>query len=164
LVPAGTLTPLRRGGCKGRRMKLPGALDYAGRRVLLKFRKFGCGLGHHPPNCLAALDEALEGGAEDVEFDVRLLGDNRFVLFRGDQPANCLAALDEALEGGADVAEIDVRRLGDNPFVLPHGATRERETGGLGSVSGLDSRDLGSVRVRGGPLSPAVLAHVVNRL
>lgn len=107
-------------------MKLPAALDYAGRRVLIKFHKFGSGLGHHPPNCLAALEEALQGGAEVVEFDVRLLGDNRYVLL--------------------------------------HDQTLERETDAVGLVSKLDSRSIGSLRVRGGTVAPALLDDVVKRL
>jgi glycerophosphoryl diester phosphodiesterase len=86
-------------------MKLPAALDYAGRRVLLKVHKFGSGLGHHPPNCLAALDEALEGGAEVVEFDVRLLGDNHYVLLHD-------ATLERETDGLGLVSALDSRALG----------------------------------------------------
>src|SRR5690606_14730049 len=54
--------------------------------------------------------------------------------------------------------------LGDNRYVLLHDQTLERETDAVGLVSKLDSRSIGSLRVRGGTVAPALLDDVVKRL
>ncbi|HKX17783.1 MAG TPA: glycerophosphodiester phosphodiesterase family protein [bacterium] len=57
-----------------------GHLPYRGRRVLLKYHRLLNGRHTHPPNSVAALRCVLAGGAEVVEFDVRLTRDEKFVL------------------------------------------------------------------------------------
>lgn len=108
-------------------MKLPSALDYAGRRVLLKFHKLGSGLGRHPPNCLPALEEALAGGAEVVEFDVRKLRDGRFVLLhdarleRETDAVGLVVALDSP-----SLDRVHVRGAGARPTLLDEVVERLR--------------------------------------
>jgi glycerophosphoryl diester phosphodiesterase len=59
---------------------LPAGLSYNGRQVSLKYHKLLSGRGLHPPNSLAALEEIVGGGAEVIEFDIRVLADGDFVL------------------------------------------------------------------------------------
>ena len=48
--------------------------------VLLKYHRLLDGSHRHPPNSLSALRRVLAGGAEAIEFDVRLTRDEVFVL------------------------------------------------------------------------------------
>jgi glycerophosphoryl diester phosphodiesterase len=59
---------------------LPPHIEFAGRKVLLKYHRLLSGNGTAPPNSMRALEEVLEGGAEVIEIDIRLAADNRFVL------------------------------------------------------------------------------------
>ncbi len=65
-------------------MKLPGAIPFAGRRVLLKYHALLSGTGAHPPNSLSALREVLAGGAEVIEFDVHAIADAQYLLIHDD--------------------------------------------------------------------------------
>lgn len=88
-------------------MKLPGAISFAGRRVLLKYHALLSGTGAHPPNSLSALREVLAGGAEVIEFDVHAIADDHYLLIHDDtldrettgtgKVAHCTAASVHAL-------------------------------------------------------------------
>lgn len=65
-------------------MKLPGAIPFAGRRVLLKYHQLLSGTGAHPPNSVSALREVLAGGAEAIEFDVHAIADGHYLLIHDD--------------------------------------------------------------------------------
>ncbi len=65
-------------------MKLPGAIPFEGRRVLLKYHRLLSGTGAHPPNSVSALREVLEGGAEVIEFDAHALADGHYLLIHDD--------------------------------------------------------------------------------
>jgi glycerophosphoryl diester phosphodiesterase len=65
-------------------VKLPGAIPFAGRRVLLKYHQLLSGSGAHPPNSLSALREVLAGGAEVIEFDVHAIADGGYLLLHDD--------------------------------------------------------------------------------
>jgi len=65
-------------------VKLPGAISFDGRRVLLKYHQILSGTGAHPPNSLSALREVLAGGAEVIEFDVHAIADGHYLLLHDD--------------------------------------------------------------------------------
>jgi glycerophosphoryl diester phosphodiesterase len=83
---------------------LPPALELGGHRAALKYHKCNSGLGHHPPNSLSALAEALDGGAEVVEFDVNPMRDGGFALLHD-------ATLSRETGAVGSVADLDVEGL-----------------------------------------------------
>jgi len=96
-------------------VKLPGAISFAGRRVLLKYHQILSGTGAHPPNSQSALREVLAGGAEVIEFDVHAIADGHYLLIHDDtldrettgtrKVARCTAASVHALRlRGSDEA------------------------------------------------------------
>ena len=78
-------------------LKLPGAIPFAGRRVLLKYHELLSGTGAHPPNSVSALREVLAGGAEVIEFDVHAIADGHYLLIHDE-------ALDRETTGTGKVA------------------------------------------------------------
>ncbi len=78
-------------------MNLPGAIPFAGRRVLLKYHALLSGTGAHPPNSLSALLEVLAGGVEVIEFDVHAIADGHYLLIHDD-------TLDRETTGNGKVA------------------------------------------------------------
>jgi glycerophosphoryl diester phosphodiesterase len=57
-----------------------GHLTYKDRPILLKYHRLLSGAHAHPPNSIAALHTVVNDGAEVIEFDISLTGDNEFVL------------------------------------------------------------------------------------
>lgn len=60
-------------------MRVPGAVPWRDREVLLKYHRLLSGSGRHAPNSLSALSEVLDG-ARVIEFDIQPLADGDFVL------------------------------------------------------------------------------------
>ncbi len=83
---------------------------------------------------------------------------------RGVHPPNSLPALEEVLAAGVAVIEFDVSETADGEFALLHDTTLERETTGLGLLSGLKSTDLANLQLRNSTVPPATLRQVVTRL
>lgn len=83
-------------------MTLPAHLQFGGRVVLLKYHMFNSGLGEHPPNGLAALDQVLAGSVAVIECDIATLGDGSLVLMHDD-------TLERETTGVGRVADLDLR-------------------------------------------------------
>jgi glycerophosphoryl diester phosphodiesterase len=83
-------------------VSLPAHLQYGGRGVLLKYHMFNSGLGEHPPNGLAALDQVLAGSVAVIECDIASLGDGTLVLMHDD-------TLERETTGVGRVADLGLR-------------------------------------------------------
>lgn len=59
---------------------LPTHLGTTDKKVLLKYHKLLTGRNSAPPNSMTALQEVIDGGADVIEFDIRLTRDEQFVL------------------------------------------------------------------------------------
>lgn len=81
-----------------------GHLEYDGRRVILKHHRLLDGAHPHPPNSISALRAVLAGHAEAIEFDVRLTGDDAFVLVHD-------ATLDRETTGRGSVRQVSSREI-----------------------------------------------------
>ncbi len=97
------------------------------------------------------------GRAVALKYHKLLSGSGRY-------PPNSLSALHEVLGGRAAVIEFDVGLLGDGAYVLMHDATVERETDGVGALTGVTSSSVRGLRLRGSAEQPALLDEVVSVL
>lgn len=83
-------------------MNLPTHLRHGETAALLKYHKFNSGVGRHPPNGLAALEEVLAGGVAVIECDIATLADGTLVLMHDD-------TLERETTGVGPVASLDQR-------------------------------------------------------
>lgn len=93
-----------------------------------------------------------------------LLKYHKFNSGRRQHAPNSLAALDEVLAARVAVIEFDVGRLGDGTFAVLHDTRLERETTGVGELSGIGVEALKELRLRGSDAPPALLEEVLQRL